>query len=145
MRTARNLQQNMWYSLQGGIVPVYETDAEGNIKYYTDAEGNKIPLDTGQTTIGYEIPVEMSASISFGSGEAEATEFGLNIADFDASIITAKDLYPLSLTSLIWYGEEPIFQDDDREMVNPKSATFKVVAIKPSLHYTKYLVKRIVK
>ncbi|MCD7724293.1 MAG: hypothetical protein LUI12_01850 [Clostridiales bacterium] len=143
MRTARNLKQNMYYSLQGEETPVYETDDDGNIKYYIDDEGNEIPLETGETKIAYGKPVEMQASISFSSGEVEAQEYGLSVSDYDSTLITEKDAYPLTETSLIWYGEEPQYTDDDE--VNPKSATFQIVAVKPSIGISKYLLKRVTK
>lgn len=140
----------MWYSLQGEIIPEEEKyltyiDADGNEVFYLDDDGNKIPKDDGESDIGYLEPKEMKASIAFSSSnkEAEAQEYGLSLADFDASIITSKDLYPLTETSLIWLNSEPQYRSDG--LVDDKSADFRVVAKKPSLNFDKYLVKKLVK
>lgn len=62
-------KQKMSYSQQSGKVPVYVTDDDGNIEYssytdsdgnviyYLDDDGNKIPKTTGEYTTGYEKPV----------------------------------------------------------------------------------------
>ena len=53
MMTLASNKQSMKYSLQGERVPVYETDENGNIIYYTDSDGNKIPMETDEYTTGY--------------------------------------------------------------------------------------------
>ena len=42
--TLQSNKQAMKYSLQGERVPIYETDENGNIIYYEDSDGNKIPI-----------------------------------------------------------------------------------------------------
>ena len=54
----------MKYSLQGERVPIYETDENGNIVYYTDSDGNKIPIETGEYTTGYSQPIPFLANIN---------------------------------------------------------------------------------
>lgn len=145
MRVARSLKQKMYYSLYEGETPIYETDDEGNVQYYTDSEGNQIPLETGETKKSYAEPVEMWASISFSGGEVEAKEYGLSVSDYDSTLIAEKDAYPLTETSVIWYGETPQYADDGETEVDANSATFRVVAVKPSIHISRYLLKRITK
>lgn len=145
MRTARIFKQKMYYSLFDKEMPEYQTDMDGNILHYTDAEGNTIPLETGETTVGYDLPVEFMANISFGNGEAEAREYGLNISDYDASMVVEKGTLPITETSIIWYNEEPSYIDPDKTLVNAKSATFRVRAVKPSLQFDKYLLQRLTK
>ena len=69
----------MYYALYSGEIPIYE--------YYTDSEGNIIPIDTGETTTGYELPVEFSGNIALSGGESEAQEFGLNLSDYQAVLV----------------------------------------------------------
>ncbi len=145
MRVARILRQKMYYSLYEGENPIYETDSDGNIVYYTDSEGNQIPIETGETEKTYSTPETMYASISFSSGEAEAKEYGLSVSDYDSTLITEKDAYPLTETSIIWYQETPSYTDDDETTVDANSATFRVVAVKPSINVSRYLLKRITK
>lgn len=145
MRTARSLEQKMYYSLQGNKVPVYQTDMYGNIQYYTDADGNQIPLLTGEYKIGYGLPEEMKANIAFSSGEVEAKEFGLSVSDYDASIVTQHGAYPLTETTIIFYNEKPKYTDSTNTVIDEKSATFRIVAVKPSQYLDKYLLKKVTK
>ena len=48
MRVLNRNKQKMFYSMQGEEIPIYETDVDGNIIYYEDEEGNRIPLETGE-------------------------------------------------------------------------------------------------
>lgn len=133
----------MFYSLQGEEHDKYKRDELGNIEYYTDADGNKFPLYEDGTEIDYSQPKEMNANISFGSNEVDATEYGLSVSDYDATIITSKGAYPdIQETSIIWYETEPQFIDANKTSVDPKSADFRIVAIKPSLRFVKYVIKR---
>ena len=57
--TLASNKQSMEYSLQGERVPIYETDENGNIIYYTDSDGNKIPMKVGsviwkKSEVGYK-------------------------------------------------------------------------------------------
>ncbi len=145
MRTARNLKKKMHYALQGEETITYATDDDGNIIYYTDSDGNQIPLETGETEITYGTPVEMYASISFSSGEAEAKEYGLSVSDYDSVLITPLNTYPLTETSVIWVDSEIQYKDDSNTVPDEKSADFRVVAVKPSKYISKYLLRKITK
>ena len=56
-------RQKMFYSKQIGQVPVYDTDEDGNLKYIT-VDGNQVPIETGEYTTGYDVPVPFRSSIS---------------------------------------------------------------------------------
>lgn len=127
----------MYYSEFQGKIPVYD--------YYPDDEGNIIKLETGNYKSGYAKPREMYGNIAFNSGEVEPTEYGLSVSDYDCSLITTKEAYPITETSLIWLENEPKYKDDTNGTVDEKSADFKVVAVKPSTFISKYLLKRITK
>lgn len=142
MRTARNLKRKMYYALQGEEHPVYETDEDGNIKYYEDSEGNRYPILSDDTEIGYYSPVEFKGNIAFSGGEIDETEFGLSVSDYDASLVVEKNAFPIAETSLIWFESEPRYKDNDKTIVDDKSADFRVVAKKPSLNFDKYLLKK---
>ena len=135
----------MYYSLQGETTPVYEKDDDGNVVYYTDKDGNQIPMTTGETETEYETPVEMMASISFSSGEAEAKEYGIDTGAYDSVMVTQLDAYPLSETSVIWKESEIVYKDDENTIPDEKSADFRVVAVKNSIAVSKYLLQRITK
>lgn len=138
MRLPKANKEKMKYSLQGEEVPVYETDEGGNIKYY-ESGGIRIPLETGEYKIGYSEPVEFSASISYGSGEAEATEYGFAPTDYDSVIIAVKDEFPIAVGTLIWTNNEVEY--DEQGNVREQSANLRVVGVKPSLSLVRYLLK----
>ena len=56
MRMLNRNKQKMYYALYGKEVPIYE--------YYIDSDGNEIPLETGETKIVYENPIEFLGNIS---------------------------------------------------------------------------------
>lgn len=145
MRLLRKNMQPMKYSLQDGRVPIYETDIDGNIIYYEDNEGNKIPLKTGEYETVYSAPVDFMGNISMSGGEAEAKEFGMDIGDFDAVIILEKDAIPITETSIIWHTSPVKYKDEQNTIVDSKSADYAVKRVSPSLNFTKVLLQRIVK
>ena len=145
MRTLRRNQQSMKYALQIGEVPIYQTDEDGNIIYYEDSEGNKIPLETGGTEIGYSEPVSFFASIAMSGGEAEAQEYGLSVSDYNATLLCQKCAYPIVEGSLIWTKSEVGYKDTNNEIIDPISADYEVIKVSESLNFVKYVLKAVVK
>ena len=125
----------MYYALVGGLIPVYD--------YYTDSEGNKIPLDTGEVEIGYYTPVSFDGNIAMSGGESENVAFGIDKSQYSAVLVTDKDLLPIDETSLIWFETEPSFISEG--VVDKYSADYTVVKKIPSLNGVKYLLKKVVK
>ena len=76
-------------------------------------------------------------------GESEAVEFGVDIGNYDAVVITALNEFPISETSFIWVKSEPQYTAEGR--LNTATADFRVKAVKPSLNQTKYLLSAITK
>lgn len=154
MRTLRRNQQKLYYSNLIGTAPIYETDEDGNVKYYEDSEGNRYPLDTGETELIYGTPVEFFANIAMSGGEAEAVEYGLSVADYQAVAVTSRNAAPLKEGSLIWhtspveyeYGGSEIEVEVNGETVKttaPKavSSDYMVLKSSPSLNIDKYVLK----
>lgn len=136
MRTLNKNKQRLFYANQDKIVPIYEE--------YTDEDGNTYPLDTGETKLVYGEPVEFKGNISMSSsGEAQAVEFGLNLSDYSAILVTDKDYVPLSETSLIWYENEP--KKDTDGNTDEYSADYRVVKLSPSINVSKYALQKVVK
>ena len=125
----------MYYALQDKVVPIYET--------FIDEEGNEYQIDTGEFEIAYNEAVQFFGNIAMSGGEAEAREFGLNLADYEAILVVAKNTLPITETSLIWLNSEP--KTDANGNTDKHSADFRIVKISPSLNYDKYVLKRIVK
>ena len=145
MLTLASNKQSMKYSLQGERVPIYETDENGNIVYYTDSDGNKIPIETGESTTGYSQPVSFFGNISMSGGEVDSVEFGIDVSGYDATLVVDKGTIPIDETSLIWHTSEVEYKDEEKTIVDENTADYKVIAVKPSLNTIKYILGRITK
>jgi hypothetical protein len=135
MRTLNKNKQKMYYANQDREVPITET--------YYDDDGNAYELDTGETELVYGEPIEFCGNIAMSGGEAEAVEFGLNLADYEAVLLVGKNTLPIDETSRIWHTSEPA--KDDKGYTNEYSADYRIVKISPSLNYDKYVLKKVVK
>lgn len=145
MRTLLKNKQSMKYALQIGEVPIYQTDEDENIIYYEDSDGNRIPLETGETEIGYSEPVSFLSSLAMSGGEAEAQEFGLSISDYNATLLCQKGAYPIVEGSLIWTKSEVGYKDTNNEIIDPISSDYEVIKVSESLNFVKYVLKAVVK
>lgn len=126
----------MYYALLGSnTVPVYE--------YYTDEDGNKYPIETGAYKTPYLAPVPFSGNIVMSGGESEASEFGLNLADYEAVLLVEKNNLPITETSLIWRETEVSYNADGTP--DESTADYRVIKVSPSLNSDKYILKQVVK
>ena len=145
MMTLAINKQSMKYSLQGEKVPIYETDEDGNIIYYLDENGEKIPLTTGEYITGYLQPVSFFGNIAMSGGEVDSVEFGIDVSGYDATLVVDKGTIPIDETSLIWHTSEVGYEDAEKTIVDGSTADYKVIAVKPSLNTIKYILGRITK
>ena len=134
-------KQKMYYALLNQEVPIYERDEFGNIKYI-EIDGEQVPVESGMTELGFSEPVQFLANISFGGSEITAQEFGVNLSDYDATMVLLKNEIPITETSIIWYESEPLIVNG---VVDKNSADYSVIAVKPTLNEVKYLLKHLVK
>ncbi len=102
MRLLEKNKQNLKYALQVGEVPIYERDEDGNI-VYIEIDGQRVPVETGETEIGYANPIDFRGNIAMSGGEAEAKSFGVDISEYDAILLMEKDRIPIDETSLLWH------------------------------------------
>ena len=144
MRLLEKNKQDLKYALQVGEVPIYERDEDGNI-IYIEVDGQKVPVETGETEIGYAKPVDFRGNIAMSGGEAEAKSFGVDISEYDAILLMEKGRIQIDETSLIWHTSEVKYADEQNTIVDKKSADYTVKRVQPSLNFTRYLLKRIVK
>ena len=81
------------------------------------------------------------------TGEAvpadKAKEYGFDVNDFDAIIVTDKGAYPIKKSDIIWLDSEVKYTEDG--YIDKTSADFTVVGVKPALRSTKYVLKAVVK
>ena len=129
MMTLQANKQKMRYSLQGEKVPIYETDEDGNIIYYEDADGNRIPLETGEYETGYSKPVSFFANINNKLNEVVWQDYGIDNSTNYAQIVASKDELPLKVGSVIWKKSEVCYKDDDRTIVDETTADYTVKGI----------------
>lgn len=146
MRILAKNKQKMYYALQIGEAPVYQTDADGNIMYYVDSDGNKIPLETGETELGYGEPVEFLANINNKLDEVAWREYGIDNSENYAQIVVSKDELPLKAGSVIWKKSEIRYKDENKTIVNVSTADYVVKGVADEgLTEDLFLLKRNVK
>lgn len=149
MRTLGRNKLPMKYALYLSKSEIYD--------FYEDEDGNRYPIPTGEKEATYATPKEMRANISKGGGDAEAMEYGLSTADYQAVLLFDKNEYPLEEGSLVWEkspveykygGEEVEAKDKNGETVLTKapipiSADYTVIKISDSLNFTKAILKAV--
>lgn len=129
MLTLASNKQAMKYSLQGEKIPIYETDENGNIIYYEDSDGNKIPIETGEYTTGYSQPIPFLANINNKLNEVVWKDFGIDDSTNYAQIVASKDELPLKAGSVIWKKSEVGYKDDDKTIVDETTADYTIKGI----------------
>jgi len=142
MRTARKNKVKLLYSLQGQLVPNYLKDDQGNIVYET-IDGTQVPVETGESEVGYQTPVEFFGNISYYTGWSYPAVWGITLNTGDAILLMDKDEIPIDKTSRIWHESEPVYLDDKKTIVDPDSADFTVSRVLPSLNSVRYVLKGI--
>lgn len=144
MRTLNKNKQKMWYSLQNGKSPVYETDASGQVIYYTDEDGNRFPLKTGEKTIGYTEPVAFQANINNKLTEAKWQEYGIDKSTNYSQIVIEKGKIPIKEGDVVWKNNEVQFIEDvDQKIVNAKSADYIVRGVaNEGLNFDLFLLQK---
>lgn len=146
MLTLMSNKQKLKYSLKQKKEPIYELDENGDkIIEFVDEDGNIYYKETGSYTSEWGEPVDFFANIAMSGGEAEAQEFGLSIADYNAVIVTVKGEVPLVEGSVIWQNSPVLYKDEESTEVDNKSADFVVLKVSESINFVKYVLKAIVK
>ena len=136
-------KQAMRYSQHGQRITVYEKDDDGNIKYYEDADGSRIPLISDEK-IGYSDPKEFYANISNKLSEVLVKEFGIDDSSTYVQIVTDKGYLPLKAGDLVWKKSEVEF--DAGNLPEPTSADYTVKGVADEgLTVDLYLLQKTVK
>lgn len=141
MRSLRKNTQPLHYATYSEEIKVYKRDEDGNIEY-VEIDGEQCPIELG-TVAGYYEPVLFYANIAMSGGEAEAREYGMNISDYEAVIVTTQMDLPLTETSIIWWDSEPQYNSDGT--VNGDLADYCVISVRRSKNSMKYLLKKLPK
>lgn len=146
MRTLTRNKQTIKYAELKETVPIYALDAQGH-KIVDFVEGGvTYYVVTGDEENVYHDPKTAKVNIAFSGGELQAQEYGIDVSAYDATILYLKGEYPITDTCLVWYETAPIYKGTGEDLrVDPNSADYKVLAVKPSLNYTKVLLGKLVK
>ena len=156
MRNLRRNQTPMQFATYLGSAPIYQTDENEEIQYFTDTEGNRYPMKTGQYEGIYGNVEEIKANISLSNEEGNATEYGMSNADFSA-ILVLETNYPVKKGDYIWVkspvqykygGKETEFTLKNGETIIAKaavveSADYQVVGEPDSLNVGRMLLKSV--
>lgn len=136
-------KQLMKYSQHGQKVTIYEKDDDGNIKYYVDGDGNKIPLIADEK-VGFSEPKEFYANISNKLSEVLVKEFGVDDSSTYVQIVTDKGYLPLKAGDVVWKKSEVGY--DYSGLVDSTTADYEVKGVADEgLTIDLFLLKKIVK
>lgn len=136
MRGLKRNQKTLYYQLYAGMVPVYETNLDGNI--VRDPVTGE-PLQTGDSKVGYTEPVQFRANVSANRGESSSDPFGIDLS-YDKTMVTCDMDLPIDELSVLFVDKKPVF-DDKGNLTN--TADYKVVKVAKSLNSTLYAIKKI--
>lgn len=129
MRMLQRDKRNLKYAKLLGTRTKTKTDSKGNV------------VKTGEKEPYYSEPIDFKANIVMSGGNADMVEYGLNLADYSAKIVTSKDYIPLKEGDLIWDKTEPIVDDGNAVKT---SADYVVVKKSPTPNVDKFILQRLV-
>lgn len=136
-------KQLMKYSQHGQKVTIYEKDDDGNIKYYVDGDGNKIPLIADEK-VGFSEPKEFYANISNKLSEVLVKEFGVDDSSTYVQIVTDKGYLPLKAGDVVWKKSKVGY--DDSGLVDSTTADYEVKGVADEgLTVDLFLLQKVVK
>lgn len=134
----------MYYSLLIGSAPEYLKDKDGNkVIDFVSSDGTIHYKKTGRKELMYSDPQGFMGNISMSGGEVRDAEYGVDVSNYDAVLIMGLDEIPITETSLLWFNSEPKYKDADKTIIDGSSADYKVLQVKPSLQYSKYILGKL--
>lgn len=144
MRTLNKNKQQLYYAnfIEGGE-PIYKEVNGEKVISYVDDDGNVYYEEEGTTKSHYSAPFPFKGNISMSGGEAEAVEFGLNLADYSAVLVLPKNEARIDERTYIWHNSEPVVDADG--YADKQSADYRVVKVSPSLNVDKFVLAKVVK
>ena len=123
MRTLNKNKQKQYYSNPGKLVPIYETDDEGNIRYI-EVDGELVPVETGEYEPGYSLPVEFKANIAGKLDNVIIRASGADASDNHAQIVVDKGVLPFKIGTRIWLISKVRYKDETKTIVDGDSADY---------------------
>ena len=136
----------MWYALYEASHVIYKLDDEGNkiISYIDESvQPPKIYYEKeGYSEEGYSEPHGFKGNISYSGGDAYIEEYGVSTVDYEAIVTVAKNLIPITETSLIW-THEPLVDESGKAI--KEDADYRVIKVHDSLNFSKYILAKVQK
>ena len=144
MRTLRKNRQAMYYSLQLETKPKYATDDDGNIIYEV-VDGEKIPIETGETEEVYSEPIKIFGNITSQLHNAIVRAFGSDDSANYAVLLVDKNKYPSIVSGArIWKKSEVKYKDLYKTIVDESSADYVVRGVLDEvLHNDAYYLQKL--
>lgn len=125
MRTLNKNKQKQYYSNPGKLVPIYETDDEGNIRYI-EVDGELAPVETGEYEPGFSMPIEFKANITGKLDNVVIRAAGADASDNHAQILADKGILPFKIGTRIWLRSKVEYKDEAKTMPDGDSADYVV-------------------
>lgn len=144
MQTLRRNKRHMYYSLLIGSQPEYLLDKDGNrVIDFVSSDGTIHYKKTGRKELIYSEPQGFMGNISLSGGEIRDAEYGVDLSNYDAILVMGLNEIPITETSLVWFETEPRYKDTAKTIVDGSSADYKVLQVKPSLQYSKFILGKL--
>src|SRR5574344_583707 len=94
---------------------------------------------TGEYTITYSAPTKAAWNVNVVESDSDVAMFGVQA--FDTIVgVAEKDGFPLSETSILWYGVTPEIKQDG---TTDTAHNYRVVGIRPSLNTVRFYAQRV--
>jgi hypothetical protein len=94
---------------------------------------------TGEYTITYSAPTKAAWNVNVVESDSDVAMFGVQA--FDTIVgVAEKDGFPLSETSILWYGITPEIKQDG---TTDTAHNYRVVGIRPSLNTVRFYAQRV--
>lgn len=148
MRCLNKNKRKMYYSLLLREDVVYALDKNGNkIVDWTDTKTGEVHYrETGSKKLIYSAPVAFRGNIAMSGGDVDRAEFGVDMAKYEAVLVTNKGQIPLTETSLLWFQTTPVtYKVEDVTYADESSADYRVLKVSPSLNVDRYILDKVVK
>ena len=94
---------------------------------------------TGEYTITYSSPTKAEWTVSVVESEAEVAMFGIQAIDTIVGV-AEKDGFPMTETSILWYGITPTIKEDG---TTDTAHNYRIVGIRPSLNTVRFYAQRV--
>jgi len=123
MRLCERNKQPLWYANYASHTEIVDE--------YNNA--------TGEYTITYSSPTKAEWNVSVVESEAEVAMFGIQAIDTIVGV-AEKDGFPMTETSILWYGITPTIKEDG---TTDTAHNYRVVGIRPSLNTVRFYAQKV--